>query len=77
MHSTIVLKPEPARRVDPGPGQPGPGTGPGLGKNPSGSWPGGTWSTWVNPAETQPFIYIYIYIYKSETMSLLLLVDGK
>jgi len=48
-----VLKPGPARRVDPGPGRPGPGTGPGLSKNPRGSWPGETRSTRVNPAETQ------------------------
>jgi len=40
-----VLKPGPARRVDPGPGRPGPGTGPGGGKNPLGSWPGETRST--------------------------------
>jgi hypothetical protein len=31
--SISVLKPEPARRVDPGPSRPGPGTGPGGGKN--------------------------------------------
>ena len=42
---SIVLKPGPARRVDPGPGRPGPGTGPGLSKNPPGSWPGETRST--------------------------------
>jgi hypothetical protein len=41
----IVLKPGPARRVDPGPGWPGHGTGPGLSKNPPGSWPGKTRST--------------------------------
>jgi hypothetical protein len=35
----IVLKPGPARRVNPGPGH---GTGPGLSKNPPGSWPGET-----------------------------------
>ena len=66
MHSSvlerIVLKPGPARRVDPGPGRPGPGTGPGLSKNPLGSWPGGTRSTRVNPVETRPvFIYIYTH----------------
>jgi hypothetical protein len=33
------------RRVDPGPGRPGHGTGPGLSKNPPGSWPGETRST--------------------------------
>ena len=40
-----VLKPGPARRVDPGPGRPGLGTGPGEGKNPLGNWPGETRST--------------------------------
>jgi hypothetical protein len=55
IHS-IVLKPGPARRVDPGPGRPGAGTGPGWRKNrgrknpvwPGGStrWPGKTrWQT--------------------------------
>jgi hypothetical protein len=34
-----VLKPGPARWVDPGPGQPRPRTGPGGGKNPIGSRP--------------------------------------
>jgi len=42
---SIVLRPGPARRVDPGPGRPGPGTGPGEGKNPLGNWPGETRST--------------------------------
>jgi hypothetical protein len=42
---TSVLKPGPARRVDPGPGRPGPRTGPGGGKNPLGNWPGETRST--------------------------------
>ena len=37
--STSVLKPGPARRVDPGPGRPGPGTGPGGGKTCSGVGP--------------------------------------
>jgi hypothetical protein len=40
-----VLKPGSARRVDPGPGRPGPGTSPGGGKNPLGNWPGETQST--------------------------------
>jgi len=45
-----VLRPGPARWVDPGPGRPGPGTGPGGGKNPLGSWSGETRSTrWVDP----------------------------
>ena len=43
--SRRVLKPGPARWVDPGPGRPGHGTGPGGGKNPLGSWPGETRST--------------------------------
>jgi len=42
---SIVLKPGLARWVDPGPGQPGPGTGPDGGKNLLGSWPGETQST--------------------------------
>jgi len=42
---TTVLKPGPARRVDPGPGRPGTGTSLGGGKNPLGSWLGETWST--------------------------------
>jgi len=41
----IVLKSGPARRVDPGLGRPGPGTGPDRGKNPPGNWPGETQST--------------------------------
>jgi len=41
----IVLKPGPARRVDPGPGRPGHETGPGLSKNSPGNWPSGTRST--------------------------------
>jgi hypothetical protein len=32
-----VLRPGPAWRVNPGPGQPGPRTGPGEGKNPLGN----------------------------------------
>jgi len=42
---TIVLKPGLARRVNLGPGRPGSGTGLGLSKNSSGSWPGETRST--------------------------------
>ena len=77
MHSSvlerIVLKPGPARRVDPGPGRPGPGTGPGLSKNPLGSWPGGTRSTRVNPVETRP-VFIYIHTHACETTLFLLLL---
>ena len=71
LHS--VLKPGPARRVDPGPGRPGPGTGPGGGKNPLGNWPGETRSTRdpVHPAgrpgtrstRWDPAVY-FIYVYK-------------
>jgi len=51
----IVLKPGPARRVDPGPDRPGHGTGPGLGKNPLGSWLGETRLTRrVNPEPERP-----------------------
>jgi hypothetical protein len=53
--STIVLKPGLARRVNPGPGRPGPGTGPGLSKNPPRSWPGETRSTRrVDPEPGRP-----------------------
>ena len=55
----IVLKPGPARWVDLGPGRPGHGTGPGLSKNPSGSWPGETRSTRVNPAETRLIFHAF------------------
>jgi hypothetical protein len=52
---TTVLKPGPARRVDPGPGRPGPGTDPGLSKNPHGSWSGEIRSTrWVDPEPDRP-----------------------
>ena len=55
IHIISVLKPGPARRVDPGPGRPGHGTGPGGGKNPLGSWPGETRSTRrVNPGPGLP-----------------------
>jgi len=62
---SIVLKPGPARWVDPGPGRPGSGAGPGLSKkqqwdpvDPVGR--PGTRPTRVNPAETRPY-YIYIH----------------
>jgi hypothetical protein len=63
----MVLKPGPTRRVDPGPGRPGHGTGPGLSKNSPGNWPGetrgpagqpGTRPTRVNPAETRPLFFL-------------------
>ena len=43
--SCSVLKLGPARRVDQGPGRPGPETGPSRGKNLLGNWPGKTRST--------------------------------
>jgi hypothetical protein len=58
----IVLKPGPARRVDPGPGRPGHETGPGLSNNPPGSWPGETRLTWVNPVKTRFFFFICIEV---------------
>jgi hypothetical protein len=59
------LKPGPARRVDPGPGRPGPGTGPGPSKNLPGSWPGETRST-RNPGDPgkpgwDPVFFFYRY----------------
>jgi hypothetical protein len=50
----IVLKPGPAWWVDPGPGRPGHGTGPGLRKNSSGTRP-----TQVNPAETRLIFHAF------------------
>jgi hypothetical protein len=60
----IVLKPGPAWRVDPGPSQPEPGTGPGLSKNPLESWPGETRLTQVNPAETRLPSFFFLYRFK-------------
>ena len=52
----IVLKPGPARRVDPGLGRLGHGTGPGLSKNSPRNWPGETQSTWRdNPGPGRPW----------------------
>ena len=45
MKIITVLKLGPARWVNPGPVQPGPGTGLGGDKNPLGSWPSETRST--------------------------------
>jgi hypothetical protein len=60
-----VLKFGLARRVDPEPGRPGPGTGPGVGKNLLGRWFGETRLTQqVDPGPGAPsqtrslFIYI-------------------
>jgi len=73
---TIVLKPGPARRVDPGPGQarrvdpgpgqPRPGTGPGLSKILPGSWPG---ETRVNPAETRPLFFFYTWTWNDVVLT--------
>jgi hypothetical protein len=53
--SIIVLKPGPARWVDPGPGRTGPETGSSLSKNPLRSWPGETRSTQrVDPEPDRP-----------------------
>ena len=49
--------------------RPGHGTGPGLSKNPPGSWPGETRSTRVNPVETRPLFYIYVCVCVCVTMS--------
>ena len=70
----IVLKPGPARRVDPGPGRPGPRTGPGLSKNPLGSWPGETRATRVNPTETRP-LFFFFNIHGRETTSFWTLIN--
>ena len=60
MINSRVLKPGPARRVNPGLGRLWSGTGPGGGKNPLGNWPGETRSTRDpgHPAETRSLIYI-------------------
>ena len=39
-------------------GRPGPGTGPGRGKNPLGNWPGKTRSTRSNPGETRSIFFL-------------------
>jgi hypothetical protein len=68
IEKSIVLKPGLARRVDPGPGRPGHGTGPSLSKNPPGSWPSETRST-RDPAgsgkpgwDSTSFFYICIKV---------------
>lgn len=58
--SARVLKPGLAQRVDPRTGRPGPGTGPGGGKNSPRSWPGETRSTPVNPGVARLCFLIYI-----------------
>jgi len=50
-----VLRPGPARRVNPGPGRPGPVAGPGLSKKQAGNWPCQTRSTRrVDPGPGRP-----------------------
>jgi hypothetical protein len=66
MIGSIVLKPGPARRVDSGPGQPRPGTGSGLSKNPPRSWPGETRRVDPEPGrprQTRPRPDLFFYIY--------------
>jgi hypothetical protein len=75
-----LLKPGLARRVDPGPGRPEPGTGPDGGKNPLGNWPGETRSTrrvdpgpgppgqtWVRPGQ----FFFYLTVIKRRRFGLL------
>ena len=52
-----VIKPGPARRVDPGPGRPGGWTGPGLTKDRLWQQPGQTQATQANPDETRFFFF--------------------
>ena len=55
MVQTTVIKPGPARRVDPGPGRPGGWTGPGLTKDRLWQQPGQTRVTrWVDPGPGRP-----------------------
>jgi len=60
-----VLKPGQARRVDPVPGRPEPGTGPDWGKNSLGNWPGKTRSTRnpIHPAKPgwDPVNFFFIF----------------
>ena len=54
-HLPSVLRPGPARRVDPGPGRPGSVAGPGPSKKQAGNWPGQTRSTRrVDPGTGRP-----------------------
>jgi hypothetical protein len=57
---TIVIKPGPARRVDPGPGRPGGWTGPGLIKDRVLQQPGQTRVTRANPDETR-FSFLFFF----------------
>ena len=55
MRAVIVIKPGPARRVNPGPGRPGTWTGSGLLKDRLVQQPGKTRTTRTNPDETRFF----------------------
>ena len=75
-HLPSVLRPGPARRVDPGPGRPGSVAGPGPSKKQAGNWPGQTRSTQrVDPGTGRPGQtrlrpgYIFFYILMPETTS--------
>jgi hypothetical protein len=63
-HFIIVLKPSPARRVDPGPDQPGTGTGPGWWKNRKNHdpvWPGRPGGlTQQNPVATRWLLFFFL-----------------
>ena len=73
---SIVLKPGPVWRVDPGPDRLGHGTGPGVGQNPVGNWPGQTRLTrdLANQAKpdqdaaSNPLTFIF-FVFFTKTMS--------
>jgi len=50
MVESSVLRPGPARRVDPGPGRPGSVAGPGLREKQAGNWPGRPGGSTRDPA---------------------------
>jgi hypothetical protein len=65
---TSVLRPGLARRVNPGPGRPGPVAGPGLSKKQVGNWPGQTRSTRrVDPGPGWDPGLFFIYILMPKT----------
>jgi hypothetical protein len=57
MVESSVLRPGPARRVDPGPGRPGSVAEPGLREKQAGNWPGQTRSARPHPAETRVYFF--------------------
>ena len=63
MRSSTVIKPGPARRVDPGPGRPGGWTGPGLTKDQQWQQPGQTRATRANPDETR-FVCLFFFFFQ-------------